>query len=208
MVIPSGLGTTVLNTENRIGIFGGSFNPPHIGHLIVAQYAVELLNLQRLYIVPTYIPPHKQNDLAPYDLRFEWCKIIFEEQRIIVSDYEKTRQDISYSFYTVLHFSQIHNTKPYFITGEDTLSYIEKWYNYEELLKICHFVVYPRYCNRPHEMHAKKVLKEFYEQIIFLQAPLIQLSSTEIRNRVRERKSIKGMVDSRIEKKVIEYYQL
>lgn len=208
MVTRCGSDSTVSNTKNKIGIFGGSFNPPHIGHLIVSQYAIEILKLDLLYIVPTYIPPHKPNDLAPFELRFEWCKITFEDPRVIVSDYEKTRQEISYSLYTVLHFHQIYQVKPYFITGEDSLSYIENWYKYEELLKNCHFVVYPRYCDKPFVEHAKRILKEFYNEIIFLEAPLIQISSSELRKRIKEKKSIKGMVHPKIEKQVVEYYSL
>ncbi len=208
MVIQCGSVSTVSNTESRIGIFGGSFNPPHTGHLIISQYAVEILKLDLLYIVPTYIPPHKPNDLAPFEMRFKWCKITFEDLKIVVSDYEKIRKDTSYSLYTVLHFGELHSTKPYFITGEDCLSYIEKWYRYEELLKSCHFVVYPRYCGKPYEEHAKNTLKELYDTIIFLQAPLIQLSASDIRKRIREKKSIKGMVHPQIEKQVIEYYSL
>lgn len=203
-----GLENTALNSKNRIGIFGGSFNPPHVGHLIVSQYAIDILSLDLLYIVPTYIPPHKPNDLAPFELRFEWCKITFDNPNVSISDYEKTRQGISYSLYTVLHFSQLHHTKPYFITGEDSLSYIQNWHRYKDLLENCHFVVYPRYCNKPYEEHAKNVLKELYDNVIFLQAPLIQISASDIRKRIKERKSIKGMVHHRIEKQVIEYYSL
>ncbi len=208
MATQCGSDSTVLSTKSRIGIFGGSFNPPHTGHLIISQYALEILNLDLLYIVPTYIPPHKPNDLAPFDLRFEWCKIVFTSPTVIVSDYEKTRQDRSYSLYTVLHFSQLHKTKPYFITGEDSLSYIENWYRYEELLKNCHFVVYPRYCNKPFQEHAKDILKALYDEIIFLDAPLIQVSSSEVRKRIKEKRSIKGMVHPQIEEQVIEYYSL
>jgi len=107
----SGSEITISNTTNKIGIFGGTFNPPHVGHLIVAQYALELLQLERLYIVPSYRPPHRSNDIAPFELRFDWCVKTFELKNFIVSDYEKTRGDISYSLYTVLHFrrtTQLH----------------------------------------------------------------------------------------------------
>ncbi len=207
MVIQSGSGSTALNTKSRIGIFGGSFDPPHLGHLIVAESAIEELKLDLLYIIPTYLPPHKPNDLAPFELRLEWCKITFDNQRMFVSDYERTRQDISYSLYTVLHFSELHHTKPYFVTGEDCLSNIENWHRYKDLLSSCYFAVYPRYCNKPYEEHAKAVLKELYDSIIFLNAPLIQISASDIRKRIKEKRSIKGMVHPSIEKKVIEYYQ-
>lgn len=198
--------TTTSSIMNRIGIFGGTFSPPHVGHLIVAQYAMELLQLQILYIVPTYKPPHRSNDIAPFELRFDWCQKTFDLKNVLVSDYEKVRGDVSYSLYTVNHFASEHSCKPYFIVGEDALGYIETWYRYKDLLSSCHFVVYPRYCEKPYHEKAKTVLKELFEEIIFLQAPLIELSATEIRKRVRQGKSIKGMVVAQIEDSVVDYY--
>lgn len=206
MATPFGSETTTSSITNRIGIFGGTFSPPHVGHLIVAQYAVELLQLQLLYIVPTYKPPHRSNDTAPFELRFDWCQKTFDLKNIVVSDYEKVRGDVSYSIYTANHFASEHSCKPYFIVGEDALGYIETWHRYKDLLNSCHFVVYPRYCGKPYHERAKTVLKELFEEIIFLQAPLIELSATEIRKRVRQGKNIKGMVVARIEDSVVDYY--
>ncbi len=198
---------TASNTTSRIGIFGGTFNPPHAGHIIIANYAVEQLNLDLLYVVPTYKPWYRTDELAPFETRFNWCKICLESEKIKISDFEKTQQGNSYSIYTVEHFASIHKTIPFFIAGEDCLSFIEKWHRYLELLEKCYFVVYPRYCGRPYEEHAKEVLGKLYERVIFLHAPLIQLSATMIRERIMQNKSIKGMVHPQIEKEVIEYFK-
>ncbi|MFN4191217.1 MAG: nicotinate-nucleotide adenylyltransferase, partial [Pseudothermotoga sp.] len=64
------------------------------------------------------------------------------------------------------------------------------------------------YCNKPFQEHAKKILKALYDEIVFLEAPLIQISSSEVRKRIREKRSIKGMVHPQIEEQVIEYYSL
>lgn len=206
MEIRSGSEITISNTMNRIGIFGGTFNPPHVGHLIVAQYALELLRLERLYIVPVYKPPHRSNDIAPFELRFDWCVKTFELKNVIVSDYEKIRGDISYSLYTVRYFAEQHNCTPYFVVGEDALRYIETWHRYRDLLNSCHFVVYPRYCGKPYHERAKEKLGELFEKIVFLQAPLIEISASEIRERVKQGKTIKGMVVSQIEDSVVNHY--
>nr|WP_041446443.1 nicotinate (nicotinamide) nucleotide adenylyltransferase [Pseudothermotoga thermarum] len=195
------------NTTSRIGLFGGTFNPPHVGHIIIAQYAVEELELDLLYVIPTYKPWHKSEMLAPFETRFNWCKVCFENEKIKISDFEKVRGETSYSIYVIEHFANLHQTKPFFIVGEDCLSYIEKWYRYNELFEKSHFVVYPRYCNRPYEQHAKTALGKLYETIIFLNAPLVQISSTEIRERIKKNKSIKGMVHPQIEKEVIDYFK-
>ncbi len=198
---------TVSNTTSKIGIFGGTFNPPHVGHIIIAQYALEELNLDLLYIVPTYKPWHRSETIAPFDLRFNWCKICLEDEKIKVSDFERIRGETSYSIYVIQHFAGLHKTTPFFIAGEDNLSYIEKWHRYLELFELCYFVVYPRYCDKPYEDHAKKVLGKFYERVIFLNAPLIQISSTKIRERIKQNKSIRGMVHPEIEKEVVEYFR-
>lgn len=207
MVIPSGSVTGASNTKNRIGIFGGSFDPPHVGHLIVALYALENLELDLLYVVPCYRPPHRENLLQPFEIRLKWLEKSFARvEKSFISDYESSVEGPSYSLHTVRHFSHVHNTTPYFIAGEDALSYIEEWYRYEELLNSCHFVVYPRYCGRPYEQRAKSVLKDMYSKILFLDCPVVQISSSEIRSRVRQGKSIRGMVVSEIESSVISAY--
>ncbi|WP_052463461.1 nicotinate (nicotinamide) nucleotide adenylyltransferase [Thermotoga caldifontis] len=206
MGTPSGLEITTSNTTSRIGIFGGTFNPPHVGHLIVAQYALELLQLELLYVVPAYRPPHRSGDVAPFELRFEWCVKTFELKNTMVSDYEKQRGDVSYSLYTVQHFAGKHGCVPYFIVGEDALRYIETWHRYRDLLSSCHFVVYPRYCGKPYQERAKEVLGELFDRIVFLNAPLIEISSSEIRERIRQGKSIKGMVVAQIEESVVNHY--
>jgi len=174
--------------------------------LIVAQYALELLQLERLYIVPAYRPPHRSNEIAPFELRFEWCVRTFELKNVVVSDYERTRGDISYSLYTVHHFAEQHGCTPYFIVGEDALRYIETWHRYRELLNACHFVVYPRYCGKPYHNRAKEMLGELFDRILFLEAPLIEVSASEIRARIKQGKSVRGMVVSQIEESVVNYY--
>jgi len=199
-----------LNTKiERLGIFGGSFNPPHNGHIIIANYALEILKLDLLLIVPTFHPAHKPvSSLAPFERRYEWLKKIFRRNdKIFVSSFEKERGGISYSIYTVDHFSKLYSTKPYFLVGEDVLSYIERWYRYEELLEKVHLVVYPRYCGKPYHERARKILKDMFDDIIFLDTPLVQISSTEIRKRVKKGLSIDGMVPESIIEEVREVYK-
>ncbi|HIP91848.1 MAG TPA: nicotinate (nicotinamide) nucleotide adenylyltransferase [Thermotoga sp.] len=199
-----------LNTKiDRLGIFGGSFNPPHNGHIIIANYALELLKLDLLLIVPVYHPPHKPIcSLVPFEKRYEWLQKIFQDNRkILVSSFERDKGGISYSIHTVEYFSELFSTKPYFLIGEDALSYIEKWYKYKELLKKVQPVVYPRYCGNPYHEHAKRVLGDLFDSIIFLEAPLVQISSTDIRKRIRKDLPVRGMIPETIIEDVKEVYK-
>jgi len=190
-----------MSLENRIGIFGGSFDPVHIGHLIVSIRAIEELELDTLYIVPAYRPPHKSSaELSPYSLRRQWLEKSFESvQNAVVSDYERERGDTSYSLYTVRHFASLHLCKPYLIVGEDSYRTLDTWYEYKRLLDEASLVVYPRFSSRE-ELNNM-------EGTVFLSAPRIEISSTDIRSRVRLKKSVLGMVPDIILKEVSGYYE-
>jgi len=187
----------------RIGIFGGAFNPPHNGHLIMSILSIEYLKLDKLFIVPTFNPPHRDpHELAPFEKRYLWLEKIFQGvKKIEISDYEKVKGGKSYSIETVRYFRAVYGVKPYFIIGEDSAINFHKWYMYETLMREASFAVYPRF----RESRYQK-LKEKYPDFIFMDLPLIEISSTEIRNRIRERKSIRGMVPLSIESEVIDTY--
>lgn len=100
-----------------------------------------------------------QKTSIPFEKRFEWLKKVFGGiEKIEVSDYERQRGGVSYSIFTIEHFSNLYKTKPFFIVGEDALSYFEKWYRYRDILEKANLVVYPRYCGKPYHEHARKVL--------------------------------------------------
>ena len=183
----------------RIGIFGGSFNPVHVGHVVVAVMVVERLNLDRLFVVPTFSPPHRsEEDLAPFDVRYRWLETVFEGvEKIEVSDFEARKGGKSYSIETVEYFSSLFKVRPYFVIGEDWLPSLETWHRYEDLMRKCTFVVYPRF----------RKTSDLRRDLIFLKdLPLVEISSTDIRRRVREGRSIRGMVPSFIEDEVVRQY--
>ena len=188
----------------RIGIYGGAFNPVHNGHVILANLAKEYLSIDRMILVPTFIPPHRDlKDFAPFEKRFHWLKIAFEGlEGFEISDYEKKKGGVSYSIETVGYFSKVFNTKPIFIIGEDSAVNFHKWYRYEELMKMADFAVYPRF-----RKSRFKDIKERFPEFILMDLPLIEISSTEIRRRISLGKPIRGMVPMSIEKDVIETFQ-
>ena len=189
----------------KLGIYGGAFNPIHNGHVIIAIEVLERLNLDKLIVVPTYNPPHRsKEDFAPYEYRKRWAEIVFKgERRIFISDYEKEKGGISYSIDTIKYYSEKYNVKPFFIIGEDSAVSFDKWYRYEELKKLATFIVYPRFRKSMFDL----ISKMHPEFLTLEDLPLVEISSTEIRERIRKGKSIRGMVDRSIEDEVVETYR-
>ena len=190
-------------TERRYGIFGGSFDPVHVGHLLIASAAIEELNLEKLYIVPAYLPPHKiGNSMADFEMRFRWLVKVFEKlDGAVVSSYERDKGGLSYSLLTVQHFIETEGEIPYFIVGEDSYGNLSTWYRYEELLKCVKLVIYHRM-----DADTRKNREMLTSGITVLDAPVIDLSSSLIRERINNKKSIFGMVPVEIISEVMAFY--
>ena len=188
----------------KIGIYGGAFNPVHNGHVILANLAKEYLDLDKLILVPTFIPTHRDSkNFAPFEKRFRWLKIVFENlEGFEVSDYEKRKGGVSYSIETVEYFSKKFNLKPFFIIGEDSAVNFGKWYRYEELMNMANFAVYPRFRKSRFDE-----IKKLFPNFILMDLPLIEVSSTEIRRRISDGMPVRGMVPMIIEEDVIKTFR-
>ena len=130
-----------------IALYGGSFDPIHIGHLITAENALETYNLEKVIFIPSYITPLKGRELEANDKnRFEMTKLSTKDNvKFEVSDYEISNEGVSYSYHTVKYFSELYkNKKIYFIIGTDRAKDLKKWYNIEELSKLVTFVFVAR----------------------------------------------------------------
>lgn len=187
-----------------IGIYGGTFDPVHNGHVIIVNGTLEMTPLEKIFIMPTRIPPHKEGKIsADFEKRFEWVKIAFDGiERVEISDFED-KSNISYTIDTVRYFSKIYGKIAY-IMGEDSFVNIDKWYMYEEILKSAKIYVYPRYCDRTSTQIMIKKL-EMYD-VNFLPLPIIEISSTNIRKRAEKGLSVKGYVPDAIERDVFNFY--
>ncbi len=170
----------------RIGIFGGTFNPVHIGHLIAAQSAWEKLKLDRVIFVPSYLPPHKssKNVVAAKD-RFNMVSAAIKGNLgFKVLDFEIKSKTRSYSIETVNYLIKQYpkKTKFFFIGGEDSLATLSSWKCIEELLtKVIFAMVYrPGY-------------KKFSSKIKVQSIPMpgLDISSSEIRKRINQGKSVR-----------------
>lgn len=130
----------------RIAIFGGSFDPVHIGHKAIVKTALSELNIDKLIVVPTYLNPFKKSFYLKPQTRLKLLKKVFNNfEKVDICDYEVNKEKLSYSFDTVSYLKKLYSTnKIYFILGEDNLKNLDKWYKIEELKTLVEFVVVTR----------------------------------------------------------------
>lgn len=175
----------------KIALFGGTFNPIHNGHIRLLKTADESMSFDELIIMPSKIPPHKKaQGLVSGEHRMNMLKLAFEDfKNLSVSDYELKRRGKSYSVFTLRYLKKLYpNDKLYFIMGSDMLLCFDKWYRYEEILTMTSLVC----LSRDDEDTAKKLeecagkLREQGAEVILLDAEPYELSSSEIRQKLKE----------------------
>lgn len=171
----------------RIGVYGGTFNPVHLEHVRLASLAVSQLNLDKLFIIPTFLSPHKAT--APIDAKFrlDMLKIAFSGQdKIEVSDYEIEKQGKSYSYLTAEHFKALYpDSELFFLVGEDMLSDFKTWKNPERIMGLANLAVFGREdFSLDYDSEEQYFLSRFNKSFIKLDAVGKSISSTEIRLRV------------------------
>lgn len=191
-----------LKSKIHIGIMGGTFNPIHYGHLLAAEEARQQFNLQEIIFVPCARPPHKNHHdiVSPEDRYKMTCLAISSNKYFKSSDIEIKRNGMSYSQDTVIEFKKIYNdAEIYFITGADAIAELDTWKNVSELSKLCQFIA----VNRP--KHKLKIKEEYLKFIHILEIPGVAISSTEIRQRIRQGKSIKYLVPEEVERYIYEH---
>ncbi len=176
----------------RLGILGGTFNPPHLAHLIAGERAVDEFALDRLLFIPANIPPHKVgHEMASAEDRLAMTRIAIQgNPRFEVSDMEITRAGKSYTIDTIRALKEIY--KPDSIVlfiGLDMFHIFDSWHESEAILREAEVVVMAR---PTHDVEA--IDSESKGQVKFLTLPLLEISSTDIRERVRLGKTIRYLV--------------
>ena len=175
----------------RVGIFGGSFSPPHIGHVAAARRFLSASALDRLLIVPTALPPHKETrDLPSGEHRLALCRLAFGElPKTEISDIEIRRGGKSYTYLTLRELS-CPDTELFFLCGADMLFSLDRWMRPSELFSLAHFVAVLR-SDDPLEkarMLAQRdaLAQRFGAKISLLFEDPITISSTEVRAALAE----------------------
>lgn len=172
-------------------IFGGTFDPIHKGHVLIAYEALDILHLDKILFMPAGNPPNKINKkITDAHIRYDLVKkAIEDESQFEISDYEINKKENSYTYETVEFFSKYQsNIEWYFLIGGDSLMDLENWKNVERILNSCKLVVYSRSGFRVEEVLEKKsrIEKKFNNKIIFLDMPIIDISSTDIRKNIKK----------------------
>ncbi|OIJ22101.1 nicotinic acid mononucleotide adenylyltransferase [Anaerobacillus alkalidiazotrophicus] len=173
----------------RIGIIGGTFDPPHFGHLLIAEQALEECELDEVWFMPTRIPPHKQgSNLCTDEERIEMVERAIESNpsfRLMLVEFE--RQGPSYTIDTIKELrSRYKDHSFYFIIGGDMIEYLPKWKDIDELLLMVTFVGVKR------PGHPCKSI--YSNDVILLEAPQLEISSTEIRERLFNGRSVRYLL--------------
>ena len=188
----------------KIGIMGGTFDPIHIGHLLLGQFAYEDFGLDEIWFMPNGNPPHKQTQEGREALnhRIEMVRLAIQDKPYFkLCLHEAQDMKHSYTYQTMQELNQLYpNHEFYFILGADSLFEIERWKHFREIFPSCTILAAMR-DDKNVEAMLKQIayLNQSYgARIELLQAPLIEISSTAIRNRVLHRRSVCYMVPNTV----------
>lgn len=174
----------------RVGIFGGSFNPPHNGHLHLAKSLYTGLALDEVWLVPAKVPPHKSADAyAPEADRLEMCRLTAEEfPWMRVRDDELQRESVSYSYDTVKQFSeQYPQHRFFFLVGGDMLRTFTQWYRWQDILQYTALAAVAREHEEYAELEICAEKLRQYGEIHLLNVESFPLSSTKLRGMIEKR---------------------
>lgn len=177
----------------RIAIFGGSFNPPHVGHLKAAGKAVSEIAADKLLIIPTSKPPHKEKAACSPDAydRLRLTKLAFKPlQNAEISDVELSRGGTSYSVETLEALRASHpGDELFLLIGTDMLLSFETWKNFERILELATLAVFPRGSNEDEVIAqmSQKLQREYNAKIITIPLKPVDISSTELRLQLKQR---------------------
>jgi nicotinate-nucleotide adenylyltransferase len=186
----------------RVGIFGGTFNPIHVGHLALAENVTKAFSLEKMLLIPSKVPPHKSGGIISADQRLEMVGLAAQGmgEKFQVSDYEIKAEGVSYTLKTLKHFRNIYKDDAlFFACGTDIFATIEHWYKYEDLFKYANFIVVSRSQvtfdemleSIPEKLRSMVIAPAQYNdelsgRIILYKMPEVDISSTEIRDIIED----------------------
>ena len=188
-----------------IALFGGTFDPPHLGHRRLLEAAIAAVKPSHTIIIPDRIPPHKVNkDLTAPEDRLEMCRLAFGDiPGVGISDWELMREGKSYSIYTVTHLREVYpEDELWFIMGSDMLLSFGKWYRSEEILQKCRLLCLARTAGDKllSETAAEQIAIRTGDRnsVKVVRAEPLELSSTQVRKRLLEGKSCEGLLSENV----------
>jgi nicotinate-nucleotide adenylyltransferase len=187
---------------NRVGVLGGTFDPVHNGHLTIAHAFLNSGYIDELWIMPAPDPPHKKNqNVTPYEIRKELLTIAFHNiPNIHISDFENNLESPSYTLRTIRALKKRYPQKHFILClGSDSLVQLDTWYHYEELINESEFLI----AYRP-GYDISDLPKLFQNKCSFVEHDPIDISSTELKNKIRKEESVVGLLPVNVLKRIRE----
>lgn len=175
--------------KKKVGILGGTFDPPHIGHLIIANEVLHRQNLDEIWFIPTNEPPHKANATSSNKHRKNMVELaIATNDHFYLHDIELQRKGKSYTYDTIKQLLEMYDHQFYFIIGADMIEYLPKWNKIDELMKMTQFIGVKR--------STYKTETDF--PVLLVDIPMIDVSSTAIRERIRHHVSAQYLIQDSV----------
>lgn len=192
----------------KIGLLGGTFSPIHNGHLELAKRAYEAFDLDEVWFIPSGISYMKRDQKIPSgDIRLEMVRLAIDNTPYFkASDIEIKRQGNSYTYETLEELTSLYpNDSFYFIIGDDTLFTMESWYKPEEIFKLANIIVMVRdYSQEEVDAKCEDLNTKYNATVLSVKSPAIDISSSEIRNKIQNNLPISDMVPKNVEKYIKE----
>ena len=193
--------------NRKIGIMGGTFDPIHLGHLVVANEVLNMYKLDEIIFIPAGIPPHKIGiSASSWDRYLMVTMATMSNDKFKVSDIEIKNPGKSYTLNTLRELTNLYaDTEFYFITGTDAVIDLPNWHEPEEILSLCKFIAVSRPGISKEKVEKKiiEIKNKFNGDIELLQVPMLQISSTDIRDRFKRGIPAKYMLPESVEQYII-----
>lgn len=178
----------------KIGLLGGTFDPPHLAHLILAQAALEQLKLDEIWFLPAFLPPHKRGEkVTPFQKRLQMVRLAVRgNRRFKVLTIEKEKGGLSYTVETLPLLSRKHpEARFYLLLGSDNLPEFSGWREPEKVFSMAA----PVFAHRP---KTDEKLPAWMERAIWLDNPLLEISSANLRARMRAGRSVRYLISEAV----------
>jgi len=201
----------------NIGIFGGTFNPPHKSHLRIANCFIEQMKLDLCFFVPTFVSPFKinpnQSEIIDKKHILNMLKLLIKKNTSIeISNFEIEKEGISYTIETVRHFKELYpNSKLFLLIGLDNLVKFHKWKDYKEILKLTNLTIAPRIFDSNNFIFSsqnKLPNSELYKynniEFYYLKTEAMNYSSSDIRKNIAEGKPVNEYLNKEVEEYILE----
>lgn len=191
---------TVIIFPMRLCVFQGTFNPIHNGHLMMADFVLENFGFEKILFIPAFSPPHKDTDTNLAYHRLEMVKLAIEDNpNFEISDIEYKLKKKSYTYFTIKELYKMYEIegKINFIIGTDAFETLDSWYEIEKLRQLIDFIVFVRENNFDENKYKNMQEKGYHFR--FAKMNFNDISSTDLRDRIKENLSLEGLIPLKVE---------